>query len=258
MRVRVVVALAGLLLTAAPAVASTPTPQEAQRDFAAGNERALKGDWKAAAGLYRSLLERGLRHEDLHYNLGVAEHALGYEVAAVVQFERALRLAPDHAQAQANLQAIRARLSKARAEASLDEPTIALADVARPMVRPFPRAPLAWALLGMEALFFGAWFALRRSRRAARAWLALTLAGLVGTALLGTVVSAQAVVYADRLGVAAQPGKLRQGPDERFSETGPVPAGARLRLLGEDGAWVEVQQPDGTAGWLKASDVIRI
>ena len=72
-------------------LANTP---DLQRDFTAGNDRALEGNHEAAVGLYRSVLERGGHSADVYYNLGNTYAEAGRLVDPVVAWEQALRRDP--------------------------------------------------------------------------------------------------------------------------------------------------------------------
>lgn len=252
----------GLMLAcAAPAALAEPLPAAAaQRDFEAANERALEGDNAGAAGLYRSLIERGVEHPDLFYNLGTVLAAEGEDVEAALALERALRLDPGHADAQENLRRLRARLRpKQAAPEPGDAGSVAFADVLAPIVSRVPAGPVSWAFLAAWALLFLFWGLGRRATGGARRalyGLAITSAALA--LLFGALTAAHAFVANEPLGVAKQALELRKGPDERFDTTGPVAPAARLRIVDHDGAWLEVLQQDGTTGWVVAKHVARL
>lgn len=246
---------AALALCCHPAWAQALTPQQAQQEFSAANDLGLEGDFKGAAALYNSLLQRGVQHPDLHYNLANALAAQHKDVEAVIEYERALRMDPGHDDAATNLGRVRKRLKvDTVVPATESEPTVALADVLGPMLAPFPTAIIAWGAAAAQALFFLAWWWSRRSRSAGRARVASRLAiGLAGVALiLGLMTAGQAFVAHEPIAVAGSAFSLRQGPDERFDSSGSVSAGARLRVMDSDGRWRKVLQQDGLSGWTTA------
>jgi len=243
---------AALALCSGAAIAQALTPQQAQQEFSAANDLGLEGDFKGAAALYSSLLQRGVRHPDLHYNLGNAYAAQAKDVEAVIEYERALRMDPGHEDAAINLARVRKRLKVGTAVPPAEsEPTVALADVLGPMLAPFPTAIVAWGAALAQALFFLAWWWARRSRSqgsaraAGRA--AIVLAGVA--LVLGLMTAGQAFVAHEPVAVAGSAFSLRQGPDERFDSSGSVSPGARLRVMDSDGRWRKVLQQDGLSGW---------
>jgi len=245
-------ASAGALALMLSLTAVGTSPAEAERDFAAANDKVLKGDFAEATRLYTSLLERGVENADVYYNLGNACVGLDRKVDAVVAWERALRLDPAHADARANLEVLRARLAKDVPAPAVEpgEDAVALADVLRPILAPLPPAPLAWGLVLAEVLLAAAIWGLRKRAGGRSALVGLALVSGLAVLLTGAVTVGHHIVRAEPLAVAKAKTELRQGPDARFDTAGWVAPGARVRVVEADGAWRKVQQQDGTSGWI--------
>lgn len=236
--------VAALLSVAAPAFAE---PSELVKDFEAANDKALSGDRAGAIALYESLIERGVQNEDVYFNLGHAFARDGRELDAVIAFERALRLAPHDGDVKKNLATVRAAMV---GESEGGGEQLGLADVAEPIVAAVPRLPVVIALLVMNALWVALW-ASRRKR-------VLTIAAGVLTALLATITAGHVVVARDGRGVVLESLPLKRGPNARYESRGDAKAGARVRVVGEEAGWLEVQNADGTTGWLLAKHVERV
>ncbi|MCB9648830.1 MAG: SH3 domain-containing protein [Deltaproteobacteria bacterium] len=241
-----------LMLSLAVVAAGGPTGAEAERDFSAANDKVLKGDFTEATRLYTSLLERGVENADVYYNLGNAYAGQERSVDAVVAWERAIRLDPAHADARANLEVLRARLARDVPAPAADagDGAVALADVLRPLLAPFPPAPFAWALVVAELLLAAAIWGLRRRAGGRGALVGLAVVSGLVLLLAGAVTVGHHIVRAEPLAVAKVKTELRQGPDARFGTAGWVAPGARVRVVEADGAWRRVQQQDGTSGWV--------
>ncbi|WP_052598099.1 SH3 domain-containing protein [Aureispira sp. CCB-QB1] len=79
-------------------------------DFAKAVQAQENGQYKEAIKLYEQILETDMVSPALYNNLGLAYYnnkQLGF---AIVQFERALKLAPEHTDAKHNLQAAQQRI----------------------------------------------------------------------------------------------------------------------------------------------------
>ncbi len=241
---KVAIALLSLFV-AAPALAQSSA---LMKDFETANDKALSGDRAGAIALYESLIERGVAHEDVYFNLGTAYAREGRELDAVIAYERALRLAPHDRDAKKNLQAVRAALVGA-SDGEGDE-ELSLADVAEPLVASLPRLPIVLALLVMNALWVGllAW----RKKRA------LTIVAGALTVVLLLITAGHVVVARDPRGVVLESLPLKRGPNARYESRGEAKAGARVRVVGEEAGWLEVQNADGTTGWLLARHVERV
>lgn len=220
-----------------------------QADFAAANEKALSGDEAGAIALYESLLERGLRSEDVLYNLGTVYAQAGRWVEAAVAYERALRLAPGDAAARENLARVRRMLRGRREVTPLEQPV----EVIEPWVAVVPPEGARLGFVFGASLFFLAWFLVRRSAAGWRTRLlgAMWALGLVSWVALGLVLAGQEWVRLERRAVVLREQPLLDGPDPRFREAGRVHAGARARVLEQDGPWSRIQSDEGHTGWVE-------
>jgi tetratricopeptide (TPR) repeat protein len=234
----------GLLLASTPAFAG---PAELTKDFETANDRALSGDRAGAIALYASVLERGAKNEDVYFNLGNAYARDGRHLDAVIAYERALRLAPHDGDVKKNLAAVRAEML---GDAEEVPEQLGLADVVEPIVAPLPRVPLLIALLVLNAL----WVALLAWRKKR----ALTTVAGVLTFVLLALTAGHVVVARDGRGVVLESLPLKRGPNARYESRGDARAGARVRVVSEEAGWLEVQNADGTTGWLLAKHVERV
>lgn len=242
-----------LLAPGATVWGDEPTPEA---DFKAANERMLSGDVPGAIALYQHLESRGVAAADLSYNLGVALAKADRQLDAIMAWERALRLDPSHADARANLAAVRARLP-VRA-APTDEATASVVEALEPVVAPVPRDAAAFALaLAVAALC--ALAAVRRLGllRGRGTGTAMVLAAVV-LVLSGAVVGAQEAVARDGRAVVRTSGQLKDGAEDRFADVAAISAGERVRVVASQAGWVQVEAPDGVSGWLRESAVQRL
>jgi tetratricopeptide (TPR) repeat protein len=236
-----------LAITAGP---STADGERGVKDFAAANELALKGENESAIALYEALLEGGIAHEDLYLNLGNAYAESGREIDAIVAYERGLRLAPGDEDLRANLAFLRARLeTKAKTAEAPEEGDVVLADAIDPFVSKLPLELFAYAAIAGSFVLFGA--LLFRRRAPAIAGLVLLLAG-------GAVVSGHFVLARDPRAVVIESADVKEGPHEKFKTKDRARAGARVRVLEEESAFVKILRQDGTSGWISARAITRV
>jgi tetratricopeptide (TPR) repeat protein len=89
------VVLTGLVLAMAIRL-STPTalPAVDAQTFARANQLYATGQYDAAVSLYSQLIDEGVENPDVYYNLGRTYEALGNQVKAGEQYQRAQALAP--------------------------------------------------------------------------------------------------------------------------------------------------------------------
>jgi tetratricopeptide (TPR) repeat protein len=85
----------GLAVAAAPATGTAPASENSPRAlFERANARYESGEHAEAIGLYRRLVDAGVESAALYYNLGNAYYKVGELGRAILNYERAHRLAP--------------------------------------------------------------------------------------------------------------------------------------------------------------------
>lgn len=210
-------------------------------DFETANRLYDQGDFKAARAEYQRFIDAGERRANLFYNLGNAAFRMGDKPAAFLAYERALALDPGHPEAQANLRFLQQETG-ARLPAA---PWFAQA-VAWPS-----RNAAAWmAAGGFWALCLSVAPLLWRRRMA----LAPAVFGALALAWGGSVVAWQES-QGELWIVTAQSASARIAPAESSALQLALPMGSRVRLLQERGAWVHMQLPNNTSGWLPMESV---
>jgi tetratricopeptide (TPR) repeat protein len=235
--------LAAVLLVASPASGAVAAPGE----FETANREYSQGDFKAARTHYEALVKTGPWSANLFYNLGDADFRLNEKGEAFLAYERALALDPSHPEAQANLNRLRdetgARLQALSWWEQILEWPEAVAGNLIPWVVAlafwcfcFSLAPMLWrkragwfsALVSLAAILVLAWcgtaIAWRRSR--GNTWI-----------------------------VTAKLGSARVEPADSSELAASLPMGSHLQLLWERGAWLYVQLPDRSRGWIARSAV---
>lgn len=243
----------GVMWSTLPAQANN---NQALRDFSAANERLLANDARGAIELYESLLERGVEHHDVYYNLGNAFVREGRPVQAIVAYERALRRSPSSRSARKNLDIVRGSLRPDGAQ----PPTEAVdpIDTIGPLVAPFPPDLTAFVAVFANAALFALLLARRRFGRGRRT-MTLGVVAAVGALLLSAaVVMGQSMVARDTRAVVVTQTPLRSGPDERLPVRGRLLGGDGVRIFESENDWFQVKSASGEVGWLPASSAARI
>ena len=92
-----------------PAAGMTDS-SDATEIFRGANTLYSEGEFAEARTSYEELVESGFGGADVLYNLGNACYKLGNVGHAVLSYERALRISPEHGDARANLEFVRATL----------------------------------------------------------------------------------------------------------------------------------------------------
>ena len=242
-----------LIFVAASGAAAGPVEER----FEAANRAYEEGDFSGAELEYRAILEYGLRAPEVYYNLGNAVFRQGRLGQAILNYERALRLAPADEDVLFNLEYARERLVD-REEATRHW----IADAYAGWIRLVGPDRDAWLLLwiylpAMAAVC--AWIAVRdlRLRRLARFTGLVLLVFLVPAG--GLLLVRVSIESSDR-GAIVMDEKVegRSGPDEGHATLFTIHEGLKVQVRNESGEWVQVLLPNGLNGWLPRSSVERI
>ncbi len=226
-------------------IASTLADSEAP--FARANQEFSGGRFKEAIVSYEAIVRSGDWTAALFYNLGNAYFRTRDFGRAILNYERALALEPNHPEVQANLRI-------ARDEARALE-----------LLPAWPEQFLRFATLnqytiGVAVLFWTsailiAAFVLSRRRR--RSVMALSICSLVSAALLFYVIMA---VEDGRKGrsVAIVTGvdvQARLATAETAASVLALPAGSEIKVERQRGDWVYATLPNNLRGWIPATGV---
>ncbi len=217
----------------------------------AAQQAYANGAYAEALHLYDSLAQ-DRTSAALLYNIGNCHAKLNEVPQAILQYERALRLAPGAEDVQANLDLMRSRTVD-RVSAL---PAFTLG-TAWDRVRGGKDVD-QWARRSLWACVFACVLAaaavLVRSTVARRALGGLAIAGGLVTVLCMVLAAyrvheaddrSEAIIMTSKLDVLGEP---REGATKLFL----LHAGTKLRVLQSEGDWYEVKLANGSVGWAQA------
>jgi tetratricopeptide (TPR) repeat protein len=250
-----------VVLGVALAVLASPFPHHlrAQEEiFERGNQLYQEGDFQGAVEAYQALSAAGFESAALHYNLGNAYFKSGDLGRSILQWERALVLAPSDPDASANLQLARSLT----ADAVVPLPRFWLFSVWSWWVQWLPRGVLlflvggAWLLAGTSVVT-RIWSRSPEVRSAA-GWLAIGASAVVVLFGANLLIREARLGQPERAVVLAQAVPVRAAPAEDDDLTlFEIHEGTRVRIEQRTGDWVEVVLDDGKVGWVLA-DVMEV
>jgi len=222
---------------------------------AEADEMYARNEFRQAATLYQAVIDSGYRSASLYYNLGNAHFKLNNLPRAILNYERAVRLAPRDEAIQFNLELSRSLIYD-RIE---PVPEMFLIVWARQVRDLMSVAAWSWLSVVLFVLFLGAAlsFFFRPMGRlrylsfwAGFCFLFMSLATFTGAWFQYKHITATdaAIVFSPVVTVKSAPG---EGGTNLFI----LHEGTRVLIDDEVGEWLEIRIPDGTRGWLRKSDV---
>lgn len=241
-------------------VSSAWGDESANEAFKEANDLYLEGNYGRAVEIYERLVNRDhISHEDLYYNLGNAYFKLGKLGYAIYNYERTLKVEPDHERAAHNLDVARG-VAKKRA----GDKVVGAAG------KPFwmrtvklitPGALSIWFLV-LWYLCFGLLISLFFLRRGVFRVLAISGSSLFGVAALvfGLLLAGRAHVERSwPQGIVLQKVvEVREGPRSNATSAFQIHYGLKVRLLESDMEWYRIRLANGLEGWVRRRTVGRL
>lgn len=209
-------------------------------DFTEGNELFEQGKFGEAKQRYAKLVDAGQGTANVYYNLGNTEFRLGAPGEAMLGYERALALSPQHPESLANLNLLR-KQSQSKLlpipwfAGVFHQVAVNVWIIAATMCGWLLLFCLAYLVSSKRPSNGGAWFlgivsALVAAVSGVGVWLG------VKDQALGIIIAQEAV--------------SRLAPTGSVGEVEKLPAGSQVRILSVRGAWTYCELPGGVRGWV--------
>jgi len=217
-------------------------------DFETGNELFDQGKFAEARQHYEKLVEAGEGSANVFFNLGNVDYRLGSAGRAMLNYERALALDPHHPEARANVNLLRERSGAKLPPLSWIGQVYASQSLS------------VWTLATTVAgwiTIFGVAFLVTSARPEKGGLWFLTMAGIAGLAFSG--VGVWLGLKDQSLGIiTAKQTEARLAPAESAGVAEALPAGSRVRVLSERGAWIYCELPGAGRGWIPEGVLERV
>ena len=220
--------------------------------FSLTNGQYSAGHFREAINGYETLVRAGRWNANLFYNLANAYFRDGDSGRAILNYERALALEPNHPEARTNLRLVR---DQTRALELRRDWRDRVAAFASPTQIAVMAAIAFWTTLSLLAFL---WRAPRRS------------SALVFLAILGfaACVISMIAVYAVETGaggkavavVTAKDIQARLATADNAATVLPLPPGSEIKIVSTRGNWVYAILPNELAGWIPAgsAEMVRL
>ncbi len=217
--------------------------------FGKANRAYTEGRFEEAATGYENLIRSGNWNADLFYDLGNARYRLGDFGQAILNFERALALAPRHPEADANLRLARDEGRALELRRDWIERYAGMATVKQDTIA--AAIALWFALFVTAHLFF--------SRRSAGRIALIALSVIVCGASIFAIFTLENGARGDALAiVTGKDVEARLATADNAKSVLVLPAGSEIKILSERGDWVYAALPNDQRGWIPASSAERV
>lgn len=219
------------------------------------NEQYQNKEYEQAAKTYEQVLSTGLAAKELYFNLGNTYFQLNEIGKSILNYERALRLAPKDEDVQHNL-----ALAKRRISQRIDDyPLPFYVTGFRSIVNFFSSGIWAllsilciWGALALAISYLRAHEVKSQKRFFSYAWTALLLSALFCFLAYNKYYWETNPDYA----ILAKSGvRATNGPSDESKEVFSLPEGVKVRIVERNAQFCKVVIPDGREGWLPSNSI---
>lgn len=231
-------------------VSVTHVRAEATEAIAKANEEYRTGNFREAIAQYQMAVDAGTKNAALFYNLGNAWFRAGDTGRAILNYERALALKPQHPEARANL-----HLAQDKARALELKPMWWDAFITRATPNEFSIA--AAAGFWVWVFCFAAW--LLAGRRGPILLLTSVLAFMItGASLAALYAMATGRSGRDFAIVTGEKIEARVATADNARSVLVLPPGSEIRILSMRGDWIYAALPNDLRGWIPTGSAERV
>lgn len=220
-----------------------------------GNRLYSAGDYNGAVATYDSIVQAGWESAPLYYNLAGAYFKAGKSGRAILNYNRAARLAPGNDDVAYNL-AYAESFVKDKIDAVPQFAVSRWVVFAGNLMSADAWGVVSLVLLGvaMVALLFYL-LSIRRSLR--KAGFIVTIVSslmMVISVLLGAKARQEIVTQSEAI-VLSSAAVVKASPERTSKDLFILHEGTKVEVLDEFGEWTEVRIADGNEGWIRTSSI---
>ena len=226
--------------------------------LSAANQLYSKSKYQDAIRKYQYVIGQGFEASELYFNLGNAYYKSGQPTMAILNYERAKKLAPNDDDIRYNLDLARIQII----DNIVPLPEGGFLRWLRQLIS--SKSINFWGVFSLITFFtflflFGL-FLLSRTFRVKRFafWFSIAAVSIsaitftFGSTMKSKLVNHRTAVITDRSV------RVKASPSETGTELFIVHEGVTVQLIDELGEWINVSLPDGNKGWVKESAMVRI
>ena len=241
-RIMLRIFLLALLLAAAPAWAQ---PADENTLFEQGNRAYAEGDYGAAREAYDQLVKAGSRNPAVFLNLGHADFRLGRDVAAAINYRRALALEPGNSAARSSLEHVLGKLG-------VPAPGLGAAEVIGKYIS-FDLLALIGSMLFWLGIILVVFAVFSVKRRPGLAVLGVLIAIAGATLVAAAWAGDSRVALAKTSIVVGDAVDARSTPADNAQKLADLPMGTPVRVIAARDDWSLVRLPVGVDGWVRSA-----
>lgn len=225
--------------------------------FEKANQAYKEGAYDSAKTLYKEIAENGILSSELLYNLGNCSYKEGNWASAILNYERALRLAPDNEDVRYNLEIANSRITDKIEPIDSFFLTEWWQDFAL-MLHPDTWGWLSLVIFTMMIAAFSFFLIGKESDYRKLGFinfifgiLLFVLSFSLGNSALKWKNRSEAIVFAPTVNVKSEPNF--KGTDQFV-----LHEGIKVTVIDEESEWLRIKLSDGNSGWVSRQSIEKI
>jgi len=229
--------------------------QEASLQFEQANQLYRNGDYQKAAQMYEQVSKNGFENPALYYNLGNSYFKFQNIPAAILNFERAKRLAPNDEDINYNL-----RLANLRVIDKIEPvPRLFLINWWNSFINLFSSD--GWAMICLigfwvSIISVALMFIIRKSVLQRIVFAVCVLMFLLSIiAIIGMYQQRHFEQNDTAAIIFSQTVSVKSAPDAQSTDLFVLHEGVKVEFLDAVGEWCKIRLADGKVGWLSNKDI---
>lgn len=248
---RKIALLFGILIS----LSATLMADAAEDLFKKANQHYMQEEYSTAIDLYEELTEQGFQSSELYYNLGNAYFKSNLIPSAILNYERAKRLAPGDEDINFNL-----KIANLQTVDKIEKMPAPFFEDWWHGIRDIFSSGM-WGGISILAFWLAAaaFIAFLYIRSQGTKKISFTAASvLIGLTLISFVFGLQ--TYNEETNrkeaiVFAESSYVKTSPDEVSTDLVILHEGTKLEVLDELGEWKKIRLADGNVGWILSTDI---
>lgn len=230
-----------------------------KEDLISAKDRYSKGKYEEAIKIYESILNSGKEAPELYFNLGNCYYKTKQYANAIVNYERAKRLAPTDDDIQNNLALVNQIFV---VDKITDLPTFFLTDWIKTIASKF--SVDLWAYISVLCfvlfLFFVSAYFFTNTLWVKKYSFVLSIAFVFASGSCLFLAKQQKIIlYEQNYAIIYNPTvNIKSSPDEKGTDLFVLHNGTKIQITGTEGEWCEIKISSGNKGWVKNSDLLEI
>ena len=241
-----------LAIFSASNACATSTIDIMEKYFADGNEAYESGDYELAAEIYCKIIDEGFTSWQLYYNLGNTYYRLDEIGRSILNYERALRLAPNKQVVKDNL-----ALASSKTVDNIEElPRMFLVEWTQAIVQ--LTTPLGWRVIVIILMVLlcaaGCLFFTAQSYKLRKIMFIVGSVLLVLTIISGidAAISTKNATNRNRAVILEPMVVVKGSPDAKSVDKFILHEGTRVNITDRQDSWWQIEIADGKSGWIES------